>query len=534
MKKIVLFLVSCFLLGQVFGQLSGTYTIPGSYATIAAAITDLNTLGVAAPGATFNVAAGYTELLTARLNLTATGTSSAPIIFQKSGVGLNPLITAYTGANLAGTATPDGMWSLTGSDYVTIDGIDLQDAATNLTPTTQMEYGYGLFKASTTDGANNNAIKNCTVTLNRNNNTAGAGPFANSHGSVGIVVMDCTPITATTVLTITATSGASSNNQFYSNTIQNVNTGIALYGYAGPVPFNLCDVNNDIGGSSPSTGNNVINFGGGSGATNAAAGAVLTGQWNFNVSYNTVNNNNGSGVNHPALNRGIWASAASGANGNINYNAVTMKGGGTTTQISCIENGAGAAGVGNTMNINNNTIINCTNTANTSGAWYGIYNNAASVSLLNIKDNVFSGNTDNATTASFYHIYNSGASTGTITITGNQISQTFPGATAFSGTLYSIYNSAGTVATTLNISNNSFSNYSFTTASTGAIYFIYNTNSCANNTINGNTWNNLNLNSTGSHYLIYNNTSTQISLNVNNNSILTGYIRTGAAGTMYC
>jgi len=52
MKKIVLFLVSCFLLGQVFGQLSGTYTIPGSYATIAAAITDLNTLGVAAPGAT--------------------------------------------------------------------------------------------------------------------------------------------------------------------------------------------------------------------------------------------------------------------------------------------------------------------------------------------------------------------------------------------------------------------------------------------------------------------------------------------------
>jgi len=36
-------------------------TIPGSYATRAAAITNLNAQGVGAGGVTFNVVAGYTE-----------------------------------------------------------------------------------------------------------------------------------------------------------------------------------------------------------------------------------------------------------------------------------------------------------------------------------------------------------------------------------------------------------------------------------------------------------------------------------------
>jgi hypothetical protein len=39
-------------------QLTGTKTIPGSYATLAAAITDLNAQGVGAGGVTFNIAGG--------------------------------------------------------------------------------------------------------------------------------------------------------------------------------------------------------------------------------------------------------------------------------------------------------------------------------------------------------------------------------------------------------------------------------------------------------------------------------------------
>jgi hypothetical protein len=88
MKKIYSFLmISVFftlIITQIsFAQLTGIKTIPGSYATIKLAIDALNTSGVGSGGVTFNVAAGYTETITAQLNLTATGTSSNPIVFQK-------------------------------------------------------------------------------------------------------------------------------------------------------------------------------------------------------------------------------------------------------------------------------------------------------------------------------------------------------------------------------------------------------------------------------------------------------------------
>ena len=78
-----------------FAQLSGNYTIPGtSFATVKAAFDSLNLVGVGSGGVTFNINADYTESISdSVLILTATGTVSDPIIFQKSGVGVNPLIT---------------------------------------------------------------------------------------------------------------------------------------------------------------------------------------------------------------------------------------------------------------------------------------------------------------------------------------------------------------------------------------------------------------------------------------------------------
>jgi len=137
------------------------------------------------------------------------------------------------------------MWSLNGSDYVTIDGIDLQDATSNNTPALQMEYGYGLFKASATNGASNNIIRNCSISLNRNNNTLAPAPFF--PGSIGIAVMACSPVTALTITTVTSVNGSSSNNKFYNNTIENANCCIAMSGYPGSSPFTFCDNNNDVG-----------------------------------------------------------------------------------------------------------------------------------------------------------------------------------------------------------------------------------------------------------------------------------------------
>jgi hypothetical protein len=62
-------------------------------------------------------------------------------------------------------------------------------------------------------------------------------------------------------------------------------------------------------------------------ATNPAVGVNVRDQWGFNLSYNTINNNNGNGVNHVTTLRGIYTTSSSiNASMNINYNTLTIKG----------------------------------------------------------------------------------------------------------------------------------------------------------------------------------------------------------------
>src|SRR5690606_7550450 len=175
-------------------------------------------------------------------------------IFQKSGVGANPLITAPVGTNRANsTRQIDGIWALVGADMVTIDGIDLID--TNTLDTTMMEYGFALFKADSTNGCQYNVIKNCNITLNRNNTTSGAG--VRVEGSVGIYVLSSSMDTSK-VFGVSESGGAHIFNWFNGNTIQNVNYGFALIGTAINPPTNdLVDYGNNV------DGNTIINFGGG-------------------------------------------------------------------------------------------------------------------------------------------------------------------------------------------------------------------------------------------------------------------------------
>ncbi|NBQ47359.1 MAG: hypothetical protein EBU33_02745, partial [Sphingobacteriia bacterium] len=204
-------------------QMSGAYYIPGDFSSLAAAVASLNSVGISG-GTTVNILGGYTETVTVGgLSLTATGTAANNLLFRKDGFGVNPRLMAYTG----GTATPissqqDGIFRLIGCDFVTIDGLDLQDVNTS-NPAT-MEFGYGFFKASAADGCNNNIIRNCTITLNKINNTLGVLPAAD--GSRGIDLVNALSATHTIALTPTVTSGASSDNRFYGNRIENCNIGI--------------------------------------------------------------------------------------------------------------------------------------------------------------------------------------------------------------------------------------------------------------------------------------------------------------------
>jgi len=531
MKKKYFFLSFCAILISIASkaQIAGTFSVPATYSTIAAAVNDLNTQGVNGP-VTILVDAGYTETApVGGYTLTATGTFVNPIVFQKNGAGANPQIMAYAG----GSATPssamqDGVWRFVGSDYITIDGIDIFDP--NVSNPATMEFGYGFFKASATDGCQTNVIKNCTILLNKVNNDAGTGVAVD--GSRGIDVVNALTGVHTTALVITSASGANSNNKFYSNTIQNCNIGIALIGFADVSPFSFADSGNDVGGSSAGTGNTIINYGGG-GNVNPAAAIRTLAQYDLNVSFNTINNNNGTGTNHATTLRGIYLNAATSANATINNNTLTIHGGGTTSQVSVIENASGAIASNNTITISNNLIANGTNSTTTTGIYYGIYN-TASCAYLNVANNTFTNNTSNATSGATYLIYNTGAVGTSNNITNNTLSHSLTGATAYTGIMYNIYNTSGTTATSLNISGNTFAAYNHVNmAGTGTIYFIYNLSSSANLMFNANKWNGLVMNHSGGEYFMYNSSSTQNVLAVTNNSI-TNHVRNAAAGTMYC
>ncbi|MEO7769366.1 MAG: hypothetical protein ABIS01_18175, partial [Ferruginibacter sp.] len=463
----IIFCISLYT-SNAYTQLSGTKTIPGNYATISAAVTALNAGGVGAGGITFNVAANYTETITSTITLTATGTAANPVIFQKNPAtsGANPLITAYTsGVGTPATAIQDGIWRLTGSDYITINAIDVRDNPLNISNPATMEYGYALYKTGTNNGCQYITIKNCAITLNRVNNANGGAPMAD--GSTGIIMMNAIATASVTPLK-PIVGGAHSNNKFYSNLIQNCNTGIALIGYAAASPFTLADTNNDVGGNSAGTGNSILNYGGATGALNPAVAIRTLAQYGLNVSYNTINNNNGSGANHPAALRGIYINTALSANTTISNNTVTVKGNGSTQIVSAIENASGSTAAGNAITISNNLISNCTYATATSGSFYGIYN-TASPATLTVTNNTVSNNISASTTGVFYGLFNAGtaliASMNNNTFSGNSVGASMTG--LFCG----IYNSTG--VKNLSINNNNLTGNSSASIS-GPYYAIYN------------------------------------------------------------
>lgn len=222
--------------------------IPGDYATIALAISDLNLSGAGAGGTTFNIAAGYTETFAtpdAGVIYTS-GTEAGPVVFQKSGIGANPVVTAAPGVG-----SLDGIIVLSGVDYVIFNGLDLLENAANTSDVTRMEWGYALLKASFTapfDGCQHVTIKNCHVALDRVN-----------HLTVGIYAGNHTGLSRTS-LPIVSTSDAMNNCKFSSNVISDAYKGISLNGFDAAAPFTLFDLGNEIGMDG---GNTITDFGGG-------------------------------------------------------------------------------------------------------------------------------------------------------------------------------------------------------------------------------------------------------------------------------
>ncbi|MDY0103841.1 MAG: right-handed parallel beta-helix repeat-containing protein [Lentimicrobium sp.] len=223
-----LFLALIFLTGVSQAQLSGIKTIRssgGDYATFTDAINDLNTSGVGSGGVTFNVDADYVSNENCPI-ITAAGTEANPIIFQKSGTGANPVVEPSTGVGI----------TIKGGDYLTFDGIDVSAGSSSVTS------GYYLVNATSTNGAQSNTIKNCTITL-----------FRTNKSTIGIY-QRATPNPSNA-------SGANSYNVYDNIFVQNSYLGIELYGYFNNPDLSCviknctvgADVANDIGNNTTIT-----------------------------------------------------------------------------------------------------------------------------------------------------------------------------------------------------------------------------------------------------------------------------------------
>ncbi len=283
------FLFIIFLLagGTLKAQLpAGTYNVPGDYATLADAVSALNAAGIAgnvtinmAPGrAPEEVPAGGLRLGSATLN--ATLASNKQLTIRGNG----DTLVAY--ANTSGTAASmKGIFYLLGTDYVTIDSLNLvENLAVNTNSNRQMHWGYVLLKLDgPVDGCNNVTIKNCTVALGEANTSVhGAAIYAGNH----TVTATITTSAVTTLLTPANVSGTHSNNTFSGNRIFGTK-GIMMRGYAAPAGSrHLYDQNNQFTG-------NYVNFGA---ASPVASGILLQNQQGVNIRNNQFGNISVSGA----------------------------------------------------------------------------------------------------------------------------------------------------------------------------------------------------------------------------------------------
>jgi hypothetical protein len=489
----------------------------------------------------------------------ATGT---PITLNGTGIGaasytsVSITATSYTVNAGAGTATPasaapDGIFVLNGADNVTITGVTFNDPNT-LNPATA-EFGVGLFKASGTDGCQNNSITGCTINMRRVNNVAGTLPMPD--GSTGILMVNSTLAAATVSLTNLSAAGGNSNNTFASNTINDGNNGIALMGFSAGA-LSLADANNTVGGASAANGNTILNFGGGAAATVPTHGIRLNNMWDATVRHNTINNNNGTGVNHVHTVRGIYAGMQPNASITISNNTVTLKNGAVGFSISGIETavaaGATAAvgAAGSSIAINNNTVTGCAVLQGTTAVTYLIFNNNLVPAVTNMYGNNMFANTSAATTGATWMISDIAAvghNATSVTMNNNTIGNGtgsatagmfFNGTAAYTGAYYGLTvqrTNATTNATMpdLNWNYNNCENaiQHGTTISTGIVYHYFTGTTIPLTTpgtgtfwkvarVVGNHVKNTLVNHTGTTYGFYlYNTGGHVSVNVDSNTV---------------
>jgi hypothetical protein len=393
---------------------------------------------------TFTLSANETAPVGGYVINSFTGASATNTVTITATSGVT--ITSYVGTASGTTATTrlDAVFYLNGCDFVTLDGLTIQEDAANTNVTQWMEYGIAFVAPSVTNGVQNCTIKNCNISLTRAYAaTAGSQTIITKSGNVAIYVAQH-PINNSTEVAPTSADGAHSFNRIINNTITNVYNGILLVGHNSATTFLPTD--NQIGGVA-GTGNTFNNFGGLTGATGPAHCIRVRSQLNCSISNNVIDNTASPhlGTNHLFgifLNGG---SALSTITTNNNTISLAMNGA-TTNTMFCIRSEQVA-----TWTAENNIIENCVYNTATTGAFVGIniFGGYTTVNINNNKirnTNIFSSTTGAAGVNAF------GAESGTgttLNVNNNEFTNCI-----FEGTgTYYIYRASGTIATAI-LNNN--------------------------------------------------------------------------------
>lgn len=354
---------------------SGIYNIPSlCYPSVASFVLALNAGTVAGP-ITVNVARGHREQgPSLGINLTATGTATNRIVFRAAtGSGAKPIIFGSVGFAALTSNAPvlDYIWNIDGGDFITIDGIDLQD--TNSAGAQQMEHGYQITRRNLTDGSQNIKISNCKITFRNSQVSIGvAATFDN--GNKGIAFIPAANFALNSALTIANSSGRCINDTISNDTVINANIGIYARSFSDAVsPFSFLDQNFVI------ENNYVFQFG--------EAGIKTFNINNVTVRNNRLDNNNQKGITAFSQTvHGIWMGGNSINNASLFCigNTITLRNTlSTNTTYFAIRSFNENQGTGKHHFINN-TMTNCYNSIN--ATIYGIGSQA------NLDELIVSGN----------------------------------------------------------------------------------------------------------------------------------------------
>ena len=536
-----LILLFSFLPANLNAQLTGVKNIPGDYATLDAAITDLNVQGVGGGGVTLNLIAGNPQTApsggyviggTGSLVLTTTGP-----LDQVTIQGNGNTITAFLGQT-AGNLN-DGIFKIIGADWITINNFTMLENPANTITTAgtndMTEWGVALLYEIATNGAQNNTISNCIIDLNRTyQNTFGI--YSNSTH---------TPTAVTTSASATGLLGGNHGLRIISNQITDVNMGIVVVGPTAAADFNNVLL---IGGTVP-TGNIITNYGTTgtfSGYANVSAtinGILVRNTINLDASYNSVTSSVG-GVTSGTL-YGIQVPSFSIApegtfTNTISSNIISLRSGVIAGAMNGINCGSTTASTTSTLNIINNDFNTFGHTVSGTAAITFILNSGTHLNQ-NITGNTFTNITVN-TTGSVTFISNSTTLPvgGVKNVSNNAVVTQFTKTGAGGTVLFFTDNGSDPAGSTNNSNFNIFSNISVTGAT--AVTGISNTNggsptknviSNVINNITGGTsaFLGLTLNFDGGLTTVTNNTVT----NVTSAGAITGInFGTSGAGVTYC